>query len=78
MLFQVGFDLICITAENKESPLYFKSKMSGTYRSGFVVLAVEVVAGTFDIVPTTFRPGQQGPFFLKVESSSPVTLVRTK
>lgn len=72
--FQIGFDLVCVHANNKESHLYFKSKVSGTYRSGFVVLAVELTAGTYDIVPTTFRPGQEGPFFLKAESSIPVKL----
>ena len=74
--FQIGFDLICVVAGNKDSPVYFSRKNSGPYRSGFVILALEMVAGTYDIVPTTFKPGQEGPFFLKVQASSSFKLNR--
>ncbi len=74
--YQVGFDVVCVVAGNKESPLYFRSKQSGSYKSGFVVLPLEVTAGTYDVVPTTFRPGQEGPFFIKLESSIPTKLAR--
>lgn len=72
--FNIGFDIACVIAGDKESPRYFKSKQSGAYRTGFVVLPMEVTAGTYDIVPTTFKPGQEGPFFLTVKSSSPFKL----
>ncbi len=74
--FQIGFDLICVIAGNKESPLYFKQKTSGAYRTGFAVLPIEVTAGTYDIVPTTFKPGQEGPFFLTLKCSSPFNFGR--
>ena len=76
--FQVGFDLMCISAGNKDDPLYFKSKTSGAYRSGFVALPLDLTAGTYDIVPTTFKPGHEGHFFLVVKSSSQFQLARLK
>jgi calpain-7 len=76
--FQIGFDLLCVQAGNKESPHYFKNKTSGAYRTGFVAVALELTAGTYDITPTTFRPGEEGPFFLTVKSSSAFKLARLK
>ena len=74
--YQIGFDVACVQAERKDSPLYFRSKSSGSYRSGFCVLALEVTAGTYDIIPTTYRPNQEGPFFLNVKSSIKLKLAR--
>ena len=56
--FQIGFDVICVIANDAKSPYYFKRKSSGSYRSGFVVKAFELTAGTYDVVPSTFHPGQ--------------------
>ena len=39
-------------------------------RPGFVVTSLDIVAGTYDILPSTFRPGQEGPFFLSVASTA--------
>lgn len=40
------------------------------YRSGFVYLELEdVPAGTYHIIPSTYVPGQEGPFFLICKSS---------
>jgi len=74
--FQVGFDLsTVISSVDRGDRLYFKSKQSGLYRSGYTVLPIEVAAGTYTIVPSTFRPGQMGPFSLKVESTHPLNFV---
>ena len=70
--YQIGFDLRTVVADDRESPLYFKNKQSGPYRPGFVVLALQLCAGTYDIIPSTFRPNQEGPFFLSVHASSPI------
>ena len=69
--YQIGFDLVCvfINSELKSSPKYFKTKPSGPYRTGYVMMTTELLPGTYDIVPTTFRPGQEGPFFLTIQSS---------
>lgn len=74
--FQVGFDLITVSVNNSESPLYFRKKQSGPYRSGFVVLELDITAGIYNVIPTTFKPGQESPFFFSVRSSSPITLGR--
>ncbi len=40
------------------------------YRPGFVVLQIDrVPSGVYHIIPSTFKPGCESPFFLKVKSS---------
>ena len=70
--YQIGFDLVCvfINSDLKSCPKYFKMKPSGAYRTGYVMMVAELLPGTYDIVPTTFRPGQEGPFFLTISSCS--------
>ena len=47
------------------------------FRPGFVVLDLEdVPAGTYNIVPSTFMPNQEGPFILTVKASCPFSLAR--
>jgi hypothetical protein len=47
------------------------------FRSGFVVLDLEdVPAGTYNIVPSTFMPNQEGPFILTVKASCPFSVAR--
>eukprot|EP00095_Tigriopus_kingsejongensis_P008314 snap_masked-scaffold871_size86487-processed-gene-0.13 protein:Tk08314 transcript:snap_masked-scaffold871_size86487-processed-gene-0.13-mRNA-1 annotation:"hypothetical protein DAPPUDRAFT_304374" len=71
--FQIGFDIKCVKSGIEgESPLSFKRKSSGAYRPGFAVLELDMLPGTYDIVPTTFQPGQEAPFFLKIKSSLPM------
>ena len=67
-----------MSASDKNSPQYFTKKSSGLYRSGFTVFTVEAVAGTYDIVPSTFSPAQEGPFFLLVGSNSSFKLTKTR
>ena len=76
--YQIGFDLLTVSASDKNSPQYFTKKSSGLYRSGFTVFTVEAVAGTYDIVPSTFSPAQEGPFFLLVASNSSFKLTKTR
>ena len=76
--YQIGFDVLNVTAADRNSDHYFSKKSSGLYRSGFVVLTVEAVAGCYDIVPSTFSQGQEGPFFLMVASSSSFKLSKTR
>jgi hypothetical protein len=45
------------------------------YRTGFCVLELsDVPAGSYHIIPSTFRPECEGPFILEVSSSSRLTL----
>ena len=74
--FQIGFDILCVIATDPKSPRYFKRKSSGSYRPGFVVLPLDLTAGTYDIVPSTFKPGQESAFFLNVRSNIPIKVSR--
>ena len=75
---QMGMDVTCVEA-SADAPGYFRRKSSGAYRSGFVVLALEnVPRGVYNIVPTTFLPGQEGPFILSLLAAEPAKLVRIK
>jgi len=69
-VYQIGFDILTTSAKETGSPHYFKKKSSGIYRPGFVVTTLDVVAGTYDILPSTFKPGQESPFFLSVASTA--------
>jgi len=76
--FQLGFDLLTVMANDTTSPHYFKKKSSGVYRSGFIVFTADAVAGTYELIPSTYTPGQEGPFFLMVASNSSFKLTRTR
>merc|ERR1719450_512708 len=76
--YQIGFDILNISASDKNSKHYFSKKSSGLYRSGFVVLTAEAVSGVYEIVPSTFSPGQEGPFFLSLASNSSFKVTKTK
>lgn len=76
-LYQIGLDVVCVTANDQNAPGIFRKKSSGAFRSGFVVMEIEgVPAGTYNIIPSTFLPGQEGPFLLTIKSSCPVTVNR--
>lgn len=43
------------------------------YRCGFCYLELEnIPAGIFNIIPSTFLPKQEGPFFLDFNSTVPI------
>ncbi|XP_067205800.1 calpain-7-like isoform X2 [Linepithema humile] len=68
--YQIGFDINTVVLNDTNAPTAFKTKSSGPFRSGFVYLELEdVPAGTYHIVPSTYTPGQEGPFFLICKSS---------
>jgi calpain-7 len=76
-LYQIGVEVTCVVTSDPNAPGYFKSKHSGPFRPGFVVLDLEdVPAGTYNIVPSTFMPNQEGPFILTVKASCPFSLAR--
>ncbi|KAK9883715.1 hypothetical protein WA026_001902 [Henosepilachna vigintioctopunctata] len=74
--YQIGIETIISKINDNESVTApFKSKSSGPYRSGYVILELEnVPAGILTIIPSTFLPNQEGPFILSVKSSSPIDL----
>ncbi|XP_058794172.1 calpain-7-like [Phymastichus coffea] len=75
--YQIGFEILTVILNDPESPTAFKSKTSGPFRSGFVYLElVDVPAGIYNVIPSTFLPGQEGPFFLTFKSSSNLQISR--
>lgn len=77
--YAIGLEMNTVTVVNQSSPNYFKSKDSGTFRSGFIYLRIKSLpVGTYQIVPSTFLPGQVGPFFITVNSTHPVKLSRLR
>ncbi|XP_011297210.1 calpain-7 [Fopius arisanus] len=75
--YQIGFEITAVDLGDPQAPTAFQSKSSGPFRSGFVYLELsEVVSGTYHVVPATFLPFQEGPFFLTCKSSCGMQLTR--
>ncbi|XP_077555950.1 calpain-7-like isoform X2 [Haemaphysalis longicornis] len=75
--YQIGFDIVTVTANNPSSPDYFSRKGSGMFKSGFTVLELErVPAGVYNVIPSTFKPFQEGPFFLTISATCPFKMSR--
>uniref|UniRef100_A0A4W3K982 Calpain 7 n=3 Tax=Callorhinchus milii TaxID=7868 RepID=A0A4W3K982_CALMI len=72
--YSVGFELIVVSTAGE-----FSKKPSGDYRCGFCYLEVDnVPAGVYNIIPTTFLPNQEGPFFLDFHSTIPLRITQLK
>jgi len=53
-------------------------KTSGDYRWGFLAFELEnILPGKYKIIPSTFMPGQEGPFFLEVAASAAFNLMKS-
>ncbi|XP_054012473.1 calpain-7-like [Hylaeus anthracinus] len=75
--YQIGFNIMSVVLNDADAPGAFKMKTSGPFRSGFVYLELDdVPAGTYNIIPSTYIPGQEGPFFLTCKSSCKLQLQR--
>ncbi|XP_033104108.1 calpain-7-like [Anneissia japonica] len=73
--FHVGFELNAVSADGTGSNTFQKLK-SGDYRRGFTALQLEdVPGGIYNVMPTTFQPGQEAPFFLTISASCPIKVV---
>ncbi|XP_030366051.1 calpain-7 isoform X3 [Strigops habroptila] len=71
--YSVGFELITVSTVGEPGSYGFQKKSSGDYRCGFCYLEVEnIFAGVYNIIPTTFLPQQEGPFFLDFNSTYPL------
>lgn len=73
--YSVGFELTCVVPNVPNAPGNITKKTSGDYRKGFCVLQLENISGgVYNIMPSTFYPGEEGPFLLNISSSSPLTV----
>lgn len=71
--YSVGFEVVAVSIMGDPGPHGFQRKSSGDYRCGFCYLELEnIPAGIFNIIPSTFLPKQEGPFFLDFNSTVPI------
>lgn len=67
-LYQVGFEVTKLSTSDTQ--VTFEPMSTGVYRSGYCMLEIESMpAGSYLIVPATFAPGLEGPFFITVKSA---------
>ncbi|XP_063536110.1 calpain-7-like [Cydia strobilella] len=68
--YQMGMDARVESISDPNVTAPFVKESSGAYRSGFVVLELPVLpAGHYVITPSTYYPGQEGPFILELRST---------
>ncbi|XP_066246595.1 calpain-7-like [Euwallacea similis] len=68
--YQIGLQAVIKQVNDESVTAPFKTKSSGPYRSGYVVLELSnIPSGSLEVVPSTFVPGQEGPFIFVVKSS---------
>ncbi|XP_072827436.1 calpain-7 isoform X2 [Vicugna pacos] len=71
--YSVGFEVVAVSVAGDPGPHGFQRKSSGDYRCGFCYLELETIpAGIYNIIPSTFLPKQEGPFFLDFNSIAPI------
>ncbi|XP_035585107.1 calpain-7 isoform X2 [Zalophus californianus] len=71
--YSVGFEVVTVSMVGDPGPHGFQRKSSGDYRCGFCYLELEnIPAGIYNIIPSTFLPKQEGPFFLDFNSIIPL------
>ncbi|KAG7469852.1 hypothetical protein MATL_G00133300 [Megalops atlanticus] len=71
--YSVGFEVLTVSTVGDPGPAGFQRKSSGDYRCGFCYMEADhVPAGIYNVIPTTFLPKQEGPFFLDFSSATPL------
>uniref|UniRef100_A0A4W5NQG9 Calpain 7 n=1 Tax=Hucho hucho TaxID=62062 RepID=A0A4W5NQG9_9TELE len=71
--YSVGFEMVTVSTVVEPGPAGLPKKNSGDYRCGFCYMEADhVPAGIYNVIPTTFLPKQEGPFFLDFSSATPL------
>lgn len=71
--YSVGFEMVTVSTASDAGAAGSSKKNSGDYRCGFCYMELDhVPAGIYNVIPTTFLPKQEGPFFLDFSTTSPV------
>lgn len=69
--YQVGFEIVIVSLDDPTVTASFKSKTTGSYRSGYCVLDLDAMsAGTYHIIPSTYLPGQEAPFIFNIKADT--------
>ncbi|CAB3261140.1 unnamed protein product [Arctia plantaginis] len=72
--YQLGVDAKVESLDDPTVTAPFFKETSGPYRPGFVVLELRnLPSGKYILMPSTYKPGQEGPFFLELRSTCPLT-----
>ncbi|CAH8534835.1 unnamed protein product [Schistosoma curassoni] len=67
--YALGLELIRISATNDQAPNQQNRSTTGDYRRGYVVLEqAGLSGGVYNVIVSTYRPGQEGPFILSIKS----------
>ncbi|XP_061145473.1 calpain-7 isoform X1 [Syngnathus typhle] len=75
--YSVGFEMVTVSTTSDASSTSTNKRSSGDYRCGFCYMDCEQVpAGVYNVVPTTFLPKQEGPFFLDFASTAPLKVAQ--
>lgn len=70
--YSVGFEMVTVSTVSDSGAAGSSKRNSGDYRCGFCYMELEhVPAGIYNVIPTTFLPKQEGPFFLDFSTTSP-------
>lgn len=78
-VYQVGLELTIVSLDDKDITAPFISKTTGNYRSGFCVLDLEnLPKGIYNVRVSTFHPQQEGPYILKMKSTTGMTVERIR
>ncbi|CAH8539238.1 unnamed protein product [Schistosoma haematobium] len=73
--YALGLELIRISATNDQAPNQQNRSTTGDYRRGYVVLEqAGLSGGVYNVIVSTYRPGQEGPFILSIKSISNFTI----
>ncbi|KAK6166621.1 hypothetical protein SNE40_023271 [Patella caerulea] len=73
--YSVGIEVTCVSDNIPDSSGSIKKKTSGDFRPGYCVLQLNnLPGGVYNIMPCTFRPQQEGDFFLDISSSVPYNI----
>lgn len=73
--FSVGAIIRSVERASDGKPVF--EAYSDTYRPGFYVQQLsKVPSGTYEVIPSTFYPGKEGPFILTIAASCKISLSR--
>ncbi|XP_051576823.1 calpain-7-like isoform X2 [Myxocyprinus asiaticus] len=71
--YSVGFEVVTVSTAGDSGSSGSQKRGSGDYRCGFCYMELEhLPAGIYNVIPTTFLPKQEGPFFLDISSVTPL------
>lgn len=70
--YSVGFEVVAVSPN---VPGGFSKGSSGDFRRGYTMLQLDKISGgVYNISPCTFKPREEGPFFLDINCNVPFTV----